>query len=103
MSPGEVWLADLGIAAKTRPVVVVSRADGNPPRQIVIVVPLTSQIRGSSYEADLGKAPYLREVSVANTQGILSIPKVRLLKKLGQLEPKKLEEVKKSLRFAMDL
>jgi mRNA-degrading endonuclease toxin of MazEF toxin-antitoxin module len=23
--PGEVWLADLGLAAKTRPVVVVSR------------------------------------------------------------------------------
>jgi mRNA interferase MazF len=25
--PGEVWLADLGIAAKTRPVVIVSRYD----------------------------------------------------------------------------
>jgi mRNA interferase MazF len=25
--PGEVWLADLGLAAKTRPVVVVSRRD----------------------------------------------------------------------------
>ena len=103
MIPGEVWLADLGIAAKTRPVVVVSRADGNAPRQIVIVVPLTTQMRGSSYEVELGEAPYLREVSVANSQGILSIPRARLLKRLGQLEPKKLEEVKKSLRFAMDL
>jgi mRNA interferase MazF len=25
--PGEVWLADLGLAAKTRPVVIVSRED----------------------------------------------------------------------------
>ena len=25
--PGEVWLADLGLAAKTRPVVIVSRHD----------------------------------------------------------------------------
>ena len=30
--PGEVWLADLGMAAKTRPVVVVSRYDENQPR-----------------------------------------------------------------------
>ena len=33
--PGEVWLADLGLAAKTRPVVVVSRYDQNPPRALV--------------------------------------------------------------------
>jgi mRNA interferase MazF len=25
--PGEIWLADLGLAAKTRPVVIVSRED----------------------------------------------------------------------------
>ena len=25
--PGEIWLADLGLAAKTRPVVIVSRQD----------------------------------------------------------------------------
>lgn len=30
--PGEVWLADLGLAAKTRPVVIVSRFDPDPPR-----------------------------------------------------------------------
>ncbi len=33
---GEVWLADLGLAAKTRPVVIVSRDDSNPPRKLVI-------------------------------------------------------------------
>ena len=25
--PGEVWLADLGLAAKTRPIVILSRHD----------------------------------------------------------------------------
>jgi mRNA-degrading endonuclease toxin of MazEF toxin-antitoxin module len=30
--PGEVWLVDLGLAAKTRTVVVVSRYDPTPPR-----------------------------------------------------------------------
>ena len=43
--PGEVWLADLGLAAKTRPIVIVSRYDQNPPRALVTYVPLTTQNR----------------------------------------------------------
>ena len=45
--PGEVWLADLGLAAKFRPVVIVSRQDPDPPRALIIYVPLTSQDRGA--------------------------------------------------------
>ena len=43
LNPGEVWLADLGLAAKTRPVVIVSRHDLDPPRALAIYVPLTTQ------------------------------------------------------------
>ena len=32
--PGELWLADLGLAAKTRPVIIVSRRDPAPPRSL---------------------------------------------------------------------
>jgi mRNA interferase MazF len=41
--PGEIWLADLGLAAKTRPVVIVSGRDPEPPRSLVLYVPLTTQ------------------------------------------------------------
>jgi mRNA-degrading endonuclease toxin of MazEF toxin-antitoxin module len=34
--PGEIWLADLGLAAKTRPVVILSRYDPEAPRALVI-------------------------------------------------------------------
>lgn len=44
---GELWLADLGMAAKTRPVVILSRDDSDPPRSLFIYVPLTRQNRGS--------------------------------------------------------
>ncbi len=44
-NPGEVWLADLGMAAKMRPVVIVSRADPDPPRALILYVPLTTQER----------------------------------------------------------
>ena len=67
--PGEVWLADLGLAAKTRPVVIVSRFDTNPPRALVIYVPLTSEDRGSDYEVDIPKLSFLKMASVANVQG----------------------------------
>jgi mRNA interferase MazF len=53
--PGEVWLADLGLAAKTRPVVILSRDDPQAPRALVIYVPLTTQNRGSRYEIELGR------------------------------------------------
>jgi mRNA interferase MazF len=68
-APGEVWLADLGFAAKTRPVVIVSRRDAAPPRALVLYVPLTTQGRGSLYEVPLPKLSFLDRESVANVQG----------------------------------
>lgn len=47
--PAEVWLADLGLAAKTRPVVIVSHDDPDPPRALIIYVPLTTENRQSAY------------------------------------------------------
>ena len=101
--PGEVWLADLGMAAKTRPVVVVSRYDENPPRVLVLFVPLTSEDRGSEYEVDIPKLPFLRGEGVANVQGIGSLAVKRLEGRLGVLPPEVMERIKKALRFAMDL
>jgi mRNA interferase MazF len=83
--PGEVWLADLGLAAKTRPVVIVSRYDIDPPRALVIYVPLTTQNRNSKYEVELPKQPFLKLEGVANVQGIASLPVKRLERKLGDL------------------
>ena len=101
--PGEIWLDELGLAAKTRPVLIVSRRDNDPPRALVIQVPLTTQGRGGAYEVNLGRLPFLRECSVANVQGLTSIPFSRLETKLGQISPAQLEEVKAALRYAMDL
>jgi mRNA interferase MazF len=101
--PGEVWLADLGLAAKTRPVVILSRDDPQAPRALVIYVPLTTQNRGSRYEIELGRVRFLNELSVANVQGIGSIPAVRLQRRLGSLSTETLEKIKEAVRFALDL
>jgi mRNA interferase MazF len=101
--PGEVWLADLGLAAKTRPVVIVSRQDPNPPRALVLYVPLTTQRRFSPYEVPLQRFPFLDRDSVANVQGLGSIPTVRLERKLGRLSNEMLAKLKGALAFALDL
>ena len=101
--PSEVWLADLGLAAKTRPVIVVSRYDQNPPRALVIYVPLTTQNRGSQYEVELPKLKFLNRDSFANVQGLGSIPRARLERKLGQLPDKTMHRIKQTISFALDL
>src|ERR671924_176065 len=100
--PGEVWLADLGLAARTRPVVILSREDPNAPRALVTYFPLKTQNRASRYEVDLGKLRFLREPSVANVQGIGSIPSVRLQRKIGVVPTDILDRIKEALRFALD-
>lgn len=74
--PGEVWLADLGLAAKTRLVVVVSRFDPTPPRTLILYVPLTTQNRQSAYEVVLPRLSFLNQDSVANVQGLASCPDI---------------------------
>ena len=101
--PGEVWLVDLGLAAKTRPVVIVSRYDPEPPRSLVIYVPLTTKNRQSPYEVALPQLGFLDRDSVVNVQGLGSIPRVRLERRLGKLPDNLMAQIKRALLFALDL
>ena len=101
--PGEIWLADLGLAAKTRPVVIVSREDPDPPRSLVLYVPLTTQRRDSPYEVPLPRLPFLDRESVANVQGLGALPNVRLERKIGRLSAETMRRIKDALAFALDL
>jgi mRNA interferase MazF len=101
--PGEVWLADLGLAAKTRPVIVVSRFDPDAPRALVLYIPLTTQNRMSRYEVPLPRMSFLDQESFANVQGLGSIPIVRLERRLGRLPASVMAELKVALVFALDL
>jgi mRNA interferase MazF len=103
LNPGEVWLADLGMAAKTRPVVIVSRYDPDPPRALAIYVPLTTQDRGSLYEVVLPRLRFLDRDSIANVQGMASIPTVRLERKLGKLPDEVILKIKQAILFVLDL
>ena len=101
--PGDVWLADLGLAAKTRPIVIVSRFDPDSPRALILYVPLTTQNRSSRYEVVLPKVSFLERDSVANVQGLASLPIVRLERKLGRLPEAVMTAIKGALVYALDL
>mgnify|MGYP001560737622 CR=1 FL=1 len=101
--PGEIWLADLGLAAKTRPVLIISRHDPEAPRALLIYVPLTTQNRGGRYEVPMGALPFLHQPSVVNVQGIGALIEPRLERRLGQLSNETMTKVKDAIRFALEL
>jgi len=47
---GEVWLLDLGMAAKVRPALIMSVGFEDADRSLITVVPHTTTLRGSQYE-----------------------------------------------------
>ena len=101
--PSEIWLADLGLTAGTRPVLVVSRYDPDPPRDLIIYIPLTTQYRESPYEVALPKLRFLNQQSYLNVQGLGSIEKVRLERRLGKLSDSVMTEIKNTITFVLDL
>lgn len=83
--------------------VVGSRQDPNHPRALVLYVPLTTQNKLSRHVVPLPRFRFLDRDSVANVQGLASIPLVRLQRKLGNLPRDVMAELKKALAFPLDL
>src|SRR5262245_37417533 len=98
MAPGEVWFAELGIAEKDRPVLVLAVPQETDARALVIVAPLTSQVRGLRGEVPLGKPPWLPKISVVNIQGLASFDRTKLVRRMGQISESQMKAVKAALR-----
>jgi mRNA interferase MazF len=88
---GEVWLVDLGMTAKIRPCVVVSAPFGDADRAIVTLVPHTTAIRGTRFEATV-KTRFLKP-GAFDAQGIVTVPAIRAIRLLGMLDTQQTELV----------
>jgi mRNA interferase MazF len=66
-------------------------------------MPLTSQKRVSRYEVELPRLQFLKSESVANVQGIGSLPLTRLERQLGEVPDDALRKIHQALKFAFDL
>ena len=93
---GEVWLVDLGLAAKVRPCLVLSIPYQDEDRALITVVPHTTSPRSSRFEANV-KTSFLRS-GVFDTQSLISIPKAKLVRKLGSLSDEQIAVVEDFVR-----
>jgi mRNA interferase MazF len=93
---GEVWLVDLGLAAKVRPCLVLSVPFNDTERALATLVPHTTAARGTRFEAT-PKADFLKE-GAFDAQGIVSVPAAKLLRRLGRLRGDQLAQIEAVVR-----
>jgi mRNA interferase MazF len=81
---GEVWLVDLGLAAKIRPCLVLSVPASRPnDRVLVTLVAHTTSPRGTACEVSI-PVRFLKP-GVFDAQNLLTIPHAKLVRRLGTL------------------
>lgn len=80
---GEVWLVDLGMAAKIRPCLVISTGVADSDRALATLVPHTTSTRGSRFEAVVN-ASFLK-AGAFDAQGLVTVPVRHTIRHLGSL------------------
>ena len=92
---GEVYMVDLGLAAKVRPCVVLSVPTDESHRSLVTVIAHTTALRQSRFEIVV-PVRFLRP-GAFDAQGIVTVPTVRLMNHLGTLTTEQLGPVEKGV------
>ena len=98
---GEVWLVDLGMAAKIRPALVISVPVSDVDRALVTLISHTTSPRNSRFEVALS-VPFLR-TGVFDAQSLVTIPHAKLLRRIGRLSDSQLAAVDRAVRLWLGL
>ncbi|HEX5308366.1 MAG TPA: type II toxin-antitoxin system PemK/MazF family toxin [Solirubrobacteraceae bacterium] len=97
----EVWDADLG--KTVGPVVVVTRESAIPVLRRLVCVAITKTLRGHPAEVELSRDHGLDELSAANCDWVITLPKERLVRRRGQLDAVTTRRVNAALVVALGL
>lgn len=98
---GEVWLVDLGYAAKVRPCLGLSIPANDEDRALATLVPHTTALRQSRFEIE-SNIRFLRKGGF-DAQNLVTIPHAKLMRKLGILTDLQMLEVEEKVRFQLGL
>jgi mRNA interferase MazF len=99
---GEVWLVDLGLAAKVRPCLVLSVSPNElNERALSTLVAHTTSSRGSRFEVPV-MVRYLKS-GVFDAQNLVTVPHAKLVRKLGDLSAAQLVTVEKAVKHWLGL
>ena len=100
-NPGEVWIVDLGLAAKVRPCLVLGDYPKDDELSLVIIVPHTTAVRNNRWEVSIPKA--FLKTGVFHLQQLQSVPIVRLERRIGELTDEELRLVRSKLSELLHL
>lgn len=98
---GEVWLADLGFVAKTRPVLILSVPFSDSDYALITVVPHTTSTRSSAFTVKLsvnGLKP-----GAFNIQGLTAVSPSVFIRRLGGLQPAQMELIEVGVKKWLQL
>jgi mRNA interferase MazF len=96
----DVWIAHLPEPIGKRPVLLLTRSSAYTYLSRVIVVEVTSSVRGIPQELALGRKDGLAKKCVANFDNLHVVPKASLITKAGRLAPGREREAKAALGAA---
>lgn len=92
---GEVWLIDLGLAAKVRPCLLLTDFPADDELALVTVVPHTTAVRGNRWEHACQKS-FLKP-GVFHLQQVQSVSIAKLVRCLGGLNSDEMGRVAEAL------
>jgi mRNA interferase MazF len=100
-APAEVWLVDLGMAAKVRPCLILSDYPSPEELALMVVVPHTTALRGNRWEFAIPKT-FLKP-GAFHLQQVQPVSLPRLERKLGALTLEEFERLGKTLARLLHL
>jgi len=100
VSRGEIWLLHLQRPDKRRPVLVLSHPALIPLLHTATVAAVTSTLRGSPTEVEVGVAEGLKHPSCINLCNLFTVRQQDLNVFVGTVGPKKMLEVCRALALA---
>lgn len=90
--PGDIWIVDLGMAAKVRPCLILTPQPRGDDLDVFTVVAHTTAVRGNRWELSIPKT-CLNDDGAFDAQRIATLASVKLERKIGELTPFEMNDV----------
>lgn len=103
MNRGDVWLIDLGGRIGIRPVLILTRQNVLRYLNKVIIAEITTQGKGYPTEIFIDQKANLPKPSFVQADNLHTVPKKRLKKFLGALDPETMLAVSQKVLLALEL
>lgn len=98
---GEVWMVDLGMAAKVRPCLLLTEWPADDELALITVLAHTTSLRGSRWELVIRKS--FLSSGAFHLQQIHSVPTAKLERRLGSLNDEEMNRVLDKLQERLAL